>query len=61
MVQQLPVLADQIQRWADSGDPGFAKLVGWNVPDRLREESILIRQQRSELAKGADRESATIP
>jgi hypothetical protein len=52
LVEQLPVLAEQIQRWADSGDPGFAKLVGWNVPNRLREESKLIRQQRSALARG---------
>ena len=52
LLEQLPVLADQIQRWADSGDPGFAKLVGWNVPNRLREESMLIRQQRSALARG---------
>jgi len=46
LTQQLPLLADFIQAEADSGDPGFAKLAGWNVPAVLREDSALLVHQR---------------
>jgi hypothetical protein len=46
---QLPLLADFIQGEADSGDPGFAKLAGWNVPAVLRADSDLLIQQRDVL------------
>jgi thiamine kinase-like enzyme len=49
LLEQLPVFAEQIQRWADSGDIGFAKLVGWNVPDRLRRETVALRRERAAL------------
>jgi len=52
LVEELPVFADQIQGWADSGDPGFARLAGWNVPARLRDEAKLLSEQRSILATG---------
>ena len=52
LIEQLPVFAEQIQRWADSGDPGFARLAGWNVPSRLRGEVTMLRTQRSVLAPG---------
>ena len=41
--------ADFIQREADAGDPGFAKLAGWQVPARLREEADLLVGQRDRL------------
>lgn len=44
--EQLPFLADHIQRRADGGDPGFAKLAGWNVPGRLRTEARLLHAER---------------
>lgn len=49
LIEQLPFHADSIQAEADAGDPGYAKLVGWNVPSRLREEVELLREQRTEL------------
>lgn len=49
LIEQLPFHADNIQSEADAGDPGYAKLVSWNVPSRLREEAKLLREQRTEL------------
>jgi len=46
---QSRVFADFIQRAADAGDPGFAKLAGWQVPARLREEADLLVGQRDRL------------
>lgn len=46
----VPFFADAIQAHADAGDPGFAKLAGWGVPRRLREEASLLRQQRDALS-----------
>lgn len=49
LIEQLPFHADNIQSEADAGDPGYAKLVSWNVPSRLREQARLLREQRGEL------------
>ena len=46
LTEQLPHHADFIQAQADAGDPGFAKLVGWNVPARIRDDTALLVQQR---------------
>lgn len=45
LVEQLRFLADFVQAEADAGDPGFAKLVSWNVPARTREHARLLRDQ----------------
>jgi hypothetical protein len=49
LIDQLRVDADFIQAEADAGDPGFAKLAGWNIPAVLREDSNLLMQQRNVL------------
>jgi Ser/Thr protein kinase RdoA (MazF antagonist) len=49
LVEELPFHAELIQRLADEGDPGSVKLVGWNVPERVRRESELLRRERSSL------------
>ena len=49
LTEQLPIQADFIQAEADAGDPGFAKLAGWNVPDVLRDDSAQLAQQRDAL------------
>jgi hypothetical protein len=49
LTEQLPIQADVIQTEADAGDPGFAKLVGWNIPAVLRNDSALLVQQRGAL------------
>ena len=46
LLAQLPLQADFIQREADAGDPGFAKLAGWNIPAVLRDDADRLRQQR---------------
>jgi hypothetical protein len=46
LAAQLLVYADFIQAEADAGDPGFAKLAGWNIPTVLRGDSVLLVQQR---------------
>ena len=52
LVEQLRFLADFIQSEADAGDPGFAKLAGWNVPNGLREDADLLLEQRAVLSGG---------
>ncbi len=47
LTEQLPLRADFIQAEADAGDPGFAKLAGWNVPARLRDDAALLVRQRN--------------
>ena len=49
LIELLPVQADVIQAGADAGDPGFAKLAGWNVPAVLREDVDRLVQQRGAL------------
>jgi len=51
LVAQLPLQADFIQAESDAGDPGFARLTGWNVPDRLRQESEVLARQRDVLVE----------
>jgi len=46
LIAQMPVQADFIQAEADAGDPGFARLAGWNVPARIREDAELLAQQQ---------------
>ncbi len=46
---QLPLQADFIQAEADAGDPGFAKLAGWDIPAVLRADSDLLIRQRDVL------------
>jgi hypothetical protein len=46
LTEQLLLQADFIQAEADAGDPGFAKLVGWNIPAVVRQDSALLIQQR---------------
>ena len=49
LIAQLPRQADFIQAQADAGDPGFAKLAGWNVPARIRDDTALLVHQRDAL------------
>lgn len=51
LVERLRFLADFAQAEADAGDPGFAKLAGWNVPARSREDAALLRDQTTELLR----------
>jgi hypothetical protein len=51
LIDQLPLHADFIQAEADAGDPGFAKLAGWNVPARLRGDTALLIHQRGALVR----------
>lgn len=51
LTAQLPLHADLIQAEADAGDPGFAKLVGWNVPARIRDDTALLIHQRDALVR----------
>jgi hypothetical protein len=46
LTEQLPIQADFIQAEADAGDPGFAKLAGWDVPATLRRDAALLIEQR---------------
>jgi len=49
LIELLPAQAGVIQAGADAGDPGFAKLAGWNVPALLREDADRLVQQRATL------------
>jgi hypothetical protein len=49
LIELLPVQADVIQAGADAGDPGFAKLAGWNAPAVGREDADRLAQQRDAL------------
>jgi hypothetical protein len=49
LVELLPVQAGVIHKGADAGDPGFAKLAGWNMPAVLREDADRLVQQRGTL------------
>ena len=49
LTEQLPILADFVQAEADAGDPGFAKLAGWNLPAILRADSQTLIEQRDAL------------
>lgn len=49
LIELLPFHADNIQAEADAGDPGYTKLVSWNVPSRLREQAELLRERRRDL------------
>jgi hypothetical protein len=49
LIELLPVQADVIQAGADAGDPGFAKLAGWNMAAVLREDADRLVQQRDTL------------
>ncbi len=53
VLEVLPLLlrlaADRIQARAQEGDPGSQKLVGWNVPERCRENAALIAAQTPNL------------
>jgi hypothetical protein len=46
LIEQLPFDADFCQAEADAGDPGYAKLAGWNIPAVLRNDAALLNQQR---------------
>jgi hypothetical protein len=49
LIELLPTQAEVIPAGAEAGDPGFAKLAGWNVPAVLREDADRLVQQRGEL------------
>ena len=49
LIEELPFHADLIQELGQRGDPGVARLIGWDVPARLRREAELLREQRSVL------------
>ncbi|HET8570164.1 MAG TPA: phosphotransferase [Candidatus Limnocylindria bacterium] len=51
LVAELPFMAEFIQREADAGDPGFARLTGWDVPARLRREAALLQEQKQLLLR----------
>jgi hypothetical protein len=46
---QFLVDADACEAEAAAGDPGFAKLAGWNIPADLREDSEHLVRQRGPL------------
>ncbi len=48
---QSRIFADFVQREADAGDPGYAKLAGWHLPDRLRAEADLLTGQRDHFVR----------
>jgi hypothetical protein len=50
LIKLLPTQADVIQAGADAGDPGFARLAGWNIPAVLREDADRLGEQRSALS-----------
>ena len=50
LIDLLPVMGARIQEMADAGHPGFIKLAGWDVPQRLRDTAALLREQRGALA-----------
>ena len=45
LIEELPFHADVIQELGQSGDPRVARLLGWNVPARVRMETELLRGQ----------------
>jgi len=47
LTDQLLLQADFIQAEAHAGDPGFAKLAGWNVPAVLRDDSAVLVLRRA--------------
>ena len=49
LIELLPVQADVIQAGADAGDPGFAKLAGWNIPAALLGDADRLVQRRGAL------------
>jgi aminoglycoside phosphotransferase (APT) family kinase protein len=49
LIELLPAQADVIQAGADAGDPGFAKLAGWNIPAALRDDAARLVEQRGVL------------
>ena len=49
LIEELPFHADVIQELGERGDPGVTRLIGWNVPARLRKETELLREQRNAL------------
>jgi len=51
LVELLPTQAQVIQAGADAGDPGFAKLAGWNIPAVLREDADRLVGQRGTLCR----------
>lgn len=51
LVVELPFMADFIQREADAGDPGFARLTGWDVPTRLRREATHLQEEKQLLLR----------
>ena len=53
LIDELPFHAANIERLADSGDAGYEKLTGWDVPARLRMEAELLRAERAELIADA--------
>jgi hypothetical protein len=50
LIELLPLMGARIQELADAGHPGFMKLAGWNVPQRLRDTAALLHEQRATLA-----------
>ena len=46
LTEQLPLQADFIQAEADAGNPGFAKLAGWDIPAVLRQDAAVLIEQR---------------
>jgi len=53
LTEQLLPQADFIQAEADAGDPGFAKLAGWNTPAVLRHDSARLVVQRGLLCEAS--------
>ena len=49
LIEKLPIAADFIQAEADAGDPGFAKLAGWDLPAVLRADRAALIEQRDVL------------
>ncbi|MEA2661429.1 MAG: hypothetical protein QOH08_1001 [Chloroflexota bacterium] len=49
LTELLPRQAEVIQAGADAGDPGFAKLAGWNIPAVLRADADRLLEQRGAL------------
>ena len=49
LIAALPFHATNLEQRFAAGDTSYAKLIGWNVPDRLRREAVVLEEQRAEL------------
>ena len=49
LIERTLFVGEVIEREADAGDPGFRKLAGWEVPDRMRRDATYVENNRTVL------------